>query len=671
MSVLLFNFAFMMKLATTNSVAHDSTRVITTRVIEVLADPCSHPWSLDRPTSTSCSVDDLMRLGGLTLIQRSSGFAGEVSMLGLRGGQLNSTIDGMKIHAACVDKMDPSTAYLELDNLDRMDVRSDGSDLRYGQNLGGSVNFTLKQPQFNRPLTSVVDASLESNAMARRLRLDLSGGTETMGIRAGYTMRTANDIKLGNNKALYGSGYTKHNLQVGGLWSLSPRSIVSATCIADVAQDVGYPALIMDTRKAVAFIGAITWRSTWSSTLSTSAKLYANTVNHSMDDDSRSVDQINSRSFMPGMYMPMVGTTQVWGFLAEGTLSANGGILRAVLDATTLSARATMDMIPLDKTVSTMSLINIGDAQINTVGLGATWEQELTSDLSFRLGSRVDVSTRAATDPSFRSVMSGYYPGVSINQTAAAFSVNACVSYAVCEELRVSTTVSRSERMPTHLELYGFWLYDPQANIVTIGRPDLKNESAIALDVSANARLETFTITSTAWVRQINNYIAPTSVTSTAETTITTPPTRTMGNIGSAVLAGFDVASRYSLSDWCSVQANIRGAWGQATDVKDPLPLIPPLQAGLRVILGNPIIQGEVYVSGAASQRRNSTIVLAEDTTPAWLRTDLVVSWKPLASLRIQVACTNLLDAMYHEHTSINNMPSRGRSFNVGMRVEL
>ncbi|MCX6140929.1 MAG: TonB-dependent receptor [Candidatus Kapabacteria bacterium] len=651
------------------AIAQDTLKTITVRTVVVEADPYSKPWRMDRPLSASSSVDDLMRLGGLSLIQRANGFAGEASMLGLRGGQMNTSIDGMKIHAACVDKMDPSTAYIELDNLSSMDVSSDATDLRYGQNLGGSVNFSLKQPTLATSLSSIVSMSTESNAALRRFRVDLSGGTETLGLRAGYTMRSADNMRAGDGQYISLSGFTKHNVQVGGLWKLSDRDALSATFIADVASDVGYPALIMDTRKADALIGAITWRSAWSPSINTSAKLYANSVTHTMDDYDRPLSQIASRAFMPNMHMPMLGTTHVFGLLAEGSIASSDNLIRTVIDVTYLDARATMSMIPLDTSVSTMQMTNIGDARVATAGVSASWEHSIDCDLSVRVGTRVDVSSRTLADASFRSVLGGYYPGMSLDRTAVALSVNVGAFYTVAEGVQLWTVVARSERMPTHLEMYGFWLYDPQANIVTIGRPDLANEKALSLDIGSTFRTDDMKLSVSGSMRHIDNYIAP--VPSTDVPTQGQPPTRYMGSIGGADLMGFNANATVSITPWCSMQASVLGTWGTGITINDPLPLIAPMQGMVRAVVGDPMLQGEIIVTAAVAQSRASRLILPEDNTASWARADVLLAWMPLSQLRIQFACTNLFDTFYHEHTSINNMPSRGRSLNVGFRAVL
>ena len=82
-------------------------------------------------------------------------------------------------------------------------------------------------------------------------------------------------------------------------------------------------------------------------------------------------------------------------------------------------------------------------------------------------------------------------------------------------------------------------------------------------------------------------------------------------------------------------------------------------------------MQGEIQFVTALAQHNASQLILVEDATAQWWTVNVLLAWRPAAIVSLQVSATNLLDAYYHEHTSINNMPARGRSLNVGMRVNL
>lgn len=648
--------------------AQDSVGTYVASEVVVHADELRQPWRLDRPVSTSASVDELMRLGGLTLVQRANGFAGEVSMMGLRGSQVNTTIDGMKIHSACVDKMDPSTAYIEVDNVSTMQINSTGSDLRYGQTLGGAVNFQLQQPRYSSPLTTIVDAAYESNA-SRRLRMEISGGSSDLAFRTGYTLRGAQNMVAGNGTILPLSGYAKQNLHMGLAWKPTASSEIEAMLVADHATNIGYPALLMDTRVADAVIGAVTWRERWSPGVRTSAKLYANGVNHTMDDYDRPLDQIRSRRFMPGMYMPMHGNTRVFGALLESTISTPETIYTLTIDATLQQASASMDMLALDSTVAPMHMSNLGDVRSGGLGLAATIDHSISCDVSIQGAARLDAGMCTLLDDHFRSMLSGYYPESSFPPTFLAPSLSLGGIWNAAEKLQLSLVLAYAQRRPTPLELYGFMLYDPQSNIITNGNPDLANERAMSVTAQITKRCNDVRLTGTIYMRSIANYIAPDPgvVQDRASAVIARP----LSNIGSALMTGFDVSCTVPLAPWLTMQAMARGCHGQSLTWNDPLPLIDPLRVTWRTIMGDPTLQAEVQFTGALRQSRASQLILPEDTTASWWTANVLLAWQPIPLIRLQLSATNLMDAYYHEHTSINNMPARGRSMNIAMRFQL
>lgn len=650
--------------------AQDTVRTYTASDIVVHADPLAQPWRLDRPLSTSASVDELMRMGGLTLVQRANGFAGEVTMRGLRGGQISTTIDGMKIHAACVDKMDPSTAYIEIDNVSAMQVDGDGSDLRYGQTLGGAVNFKLQQSRYATPLHSVIDGTLESNAAMRRLRVELGGGTKDISFRTGYTVREVRNMVAGNGAEVPLSGYSKQNLHVAAGWKPTASAEFEAMMIADHVRNVGYPALLMDTRHADAMIAALTWRERWSPFVQTSVKLYANTVDHVMDDYDRPIDQIMERRFMPGMYMPMRGATSVMGALMESAVVSAETVLGVTLDATLMRTSATMEMVPIDTSVTTMRMSNIGDVGVGTIGFAATLDHAVDCDLSVQASARIDAVVRTIHDELFKSILSGYYPGSTFASRAAVPALTAGGTWDVTDALQVALVLGYAERMPTHLELFGLMIYDPQADIVTNGNPDLRNERALSSTLQYRYNAGGIRIMGSMYLRLIDDYIAP-SPTTHVVWSESTPQTRTMANIGRALINGADVQCTMPVASWVTMQGTLRACWGKSITWNDALPLINPVTLTWRTVLGGPAVQGEIQFVTALAQHNASQLILVEDATAQWWTVNVLLAWRPAAIVSLQVSATNLLDAYYHEHTSINNMPARGRSLNVGMRVNL
>ena len=97
-------------------------------------------------TNQFSTLDNInARLDGMSLIKRGA-YALEPQMNGFSGGQLNVTIDGMKMFGACTDKMDPITSYIEPSNLKAIKLKSGTNCSENGCNIGGSVDMTLQEP---------------------------------------------------------------------------------------------------------------------------------------------------------------------------------------------------------------------------------------------------------------------------------------------------------------------------------------------------------------------------------------------------------------------------------------------------------------------------------------------------------------------------------------------
>jgi iron complex outermembrane receptor protein len=95
----------------------------------------------------------------------------EPQMNGFSGGQLNITIDGMKMFGACTDKMDPVTSYLEPANLEGITLGHGTNGNQYGNNIGGSIDLALKEPEkhSNRPFWSSLASGYESISNSRTI----------------------------------------------------------------------------------------------------------------------------------------------------------------------------------------------------------------------------------------------------------------------------------------------------------------------------------------------------------------------------------------------------------------------------------------------------------------------------------------------------------------------
>ena len=653
--------------------AQDTIGSMDAQSVVVYADGCETSCFTGVPSTSTRSIDELMQFGNAALVSRAA-MAGEPMIRGLKGGQIQLTIDGMKIHSACVDKMDPISAYVELNNLRTLEVSSGASDLRYGANLGGAMSFHMRAPAPHSPTTLNADVAYDLNSDLKQVRGRFESSYGDLSAQLTYTYRAANDYLAGGGTRIGHSSFEKHNASASFNYTIddatsSVSHTVSLSGIADIAPYIGYPGLLMDTRDARGYIGALTWASDWGSGMKTSFKAYMNVVDHTMDDYDRSVDEVMTRSFMPGMYMPMTGTTQTAGFLGEGTMMIGNGILHGTVDLSYVSARADMNMEPIDTSIAAMTMTNIGDARITTLGLNIAYETNLAEAWILRVNGRGDVSPRTLADPASRDILEAYLPGVQLDRTMTAWSATAAITYLVNESTVATLSATSLERLPTHLEMYGFWLYDPQSNFVTIGNADLATERSWGSEMRVEWSTPTIRTRASIYAQVIDRYIAPMPF-DDPNSSDSVPAVRYYTNIGQALLAGAEWTFDFTVTDILSIGGMTSYTYGQARDLDDPLPLISPLSLMLRSVFGTSELNMEVRMRSAAGQSRISSVIQPENATKAWITFDAIGTWRLIDNVTLVASLLNIADLRYHEHTSINDVSARGRSFMLTLRTQ-
>lgn len=634
---------------------------VTTRTIVVYADSSATAFFTGAPPRSLTSVCDFMAQAPIMLVHRAA-MAREPMIRGLRQSQITATIDGMKVHAACVDMMDPVTAYIELENISAMEVGLGSGDLKYGANLGASINFLTSKPSAGSPPSAAADANYESNAGNTRLRADVNGVFYGAASRIGYTFRRAGDFTAGGGRVVNLSGFEKHNVATSLSFPVDSMWECVGQVIYDVATDIGYPSLIMDTRRAEALITSVTLAGRWSAQTESSFKVYGNIVDHLMDDYLRSVEEIGSRGFMDSMYMPMRGLTRTIGVLSETRFTMNDAVLSVILDAWRLDAEAVMDMVHLNSSIAPMRLMNIGNARIHNAGVSVSYDRMLSNWL-LSVGGRIDFNAYDLLDPASVSVFSGFYPEAAVSGTAFAKSVSVTVLRPVFSNLTFAVTTGVNERLPSHLERYGFYLYQPQSNVVTTGRPDLNAERAWTSNVRAEYRLDEFRLAVSGFATAVENYIAPLIPADGLSMM------RNLGSIGRVGMYGSEFSTGYIISSAFSIAASVIYTRARASDAGDNLPLIQPFSMAGRFVLSGEGRSMEVRLRSALAQNFHSTKILSEDATPGWTILDISGHVDVFENLTLRVNIANIFDRLYHEHTSINNVPSRGRSFNIGLQT--
>jgi iron complex outermembrane recepter protein len=170
-------------------------------------------WSGIYNTAKTRPVEDHMSaISGLDMVTRAN-FAKDPVIRGLRDGRVNVLVDGMRMTPACVDGMDPITAYVESDNLQAIEIsRGQEAQPLASTAPGGSVNFAMARPVLNSGFTGSAETGYHTASSQHFLQSGLSYGGEQWAVRLSGTYRIAGDLIDGHNTRIHGSGLEKGNL---------------------------------------------------------------------------------------------------------------------------------------------------------------------------------------------------------------------------------------------------------------------------------------------------------------------------------------------------------------------------------------------------------------------------------------------------------------------------
>jgi len=209
-------------------------------------------------SSKFSSIDKInARLEGISLISRGA-YAMEPQMDGFSSGQINVTVDGMRMFGACTDRMDPVTSYVETGNLESFNITHGTAGSRNGNTVGGSFDMVLKEPEFGPGKGLQVESGIGYESVSNGINANgaLEVNREKWAFRTSGTYRKHGSYMGGDGLKVPFSYFEKFNLHSVARIALKNNNTLRFDVLLDDARDVGYPALPMDVGKARARIYA-------------------------------------------------------------------------------------------------------------------------------------------------------------------------------------------------------------------------------------------------------------------------------------------------------------------------------------------------------------------------------------------------------------------------------
>lgn len=635
----------------------DSARTVVLQEIAVTAKQKSQQQNLFNFFSTNKAAtteDILARFPELSLVRRGS-YGMEPVIRSFNSSQINLLLDGMRIHGACTDKMDPASIYIEPVNLNSIEVSTSGRSFLNGSSVGGNINMKLAEATCHEQPVFSGSAGTGYHTAARAFyqSVSMDYATSRWGLRASGTYRNANEYRDGSGKKVPFSQYEKVNYSLNGKLMLTNKAYLKVDLLADDGWKIGYPALPMDVGYANARIGAVSVvkednSGRWEKM---EAKLYANKVTHYMDD--------THRPNVP-IHMDMPGESVTKGFYAEGTKKSGRGKLTLRADASVTALAASMTMYQSGQ--SPMYMLTWPHNRQVQSGIAAQYVMRMDSITQIRLNGRADVSTFALTSQMGKDQLAVFnYTEASTNFFIPSLSLQ--VNRKLFGQLKGSLSVGINGRTPTASELFGFYLFNQFDGYDYIGNPALKQEWGQLAELTLSFQQSNWKAQATGYISRVKNYIFGAHTPSFSAMTIGAKGVKQNANIDQALLMGAEASVVYQPTARTQVVSTLKYAHGNDA-AGAPLPMMAPLRNISSVRYLFPKLWLQVELEMAAAQTRVSKAANERSTgsfTLYHFRAGYQSKIKNL-SWQLNAGVENIFDVYYREHLDWGNIARPGRN---------
>jgi len=649
----------------TNALAQTNNRPDTVRKSVqlhevIIRDKKSGNSLANKGADVQSSTDQVLKgIPAVELIYRGN-YAPEPMIYGLSAGEINVTLDGMKMFGACTDRMDPISSYVEPNNLKSISVNEGPGPDAEGSTVGGGINFKLNQPGLNasKEISGLIGAGYQTDANTTQTLGSLQYSTKRFAILVNGLYRSAQDYAAGGGEKILYSQYSKWNGGLSAKYQVNSHSYLNLNYLQDEGYNIGFPALTMDVRSAKAKIGAVDYLFTDSTKrlYYWDTKVYGNFIHHIMDNSKRPLSTIDS------MPMVMTGTSKTIGAYSEAFIKlGNSNIFRTKAEVYQNTLYADMTMYPMD--APEMFMLTLPDGQRSVAGIDLSDNISLSNKWSASFGGRAEYDRSDITTSLGKAQLSTIYTGAP-DRTDLLYNLFANTSYKVTDKWTLNLAIARGMRSSTLKELYGVYLFNRTDNYDYGGNPALRNEQSENGTISATYRSEKFSIEAKAFSYLFQNYIAGEVLQGGMPINPGAYGVKQCVNIPSANMDGCELKGNVVISKtlgFLSVNTFTYGEDGNG----NALPLIAPFRSvnTLQYSFQKYYLYLESITEAA---QKHASSFYGETSSPPFS----ILNFKAARrfdmgknQLECSIEVADVLDTYYYEHLDVFNVPRPGRDF--------
>jgi iron complex outermembrane receptor protein len=640
-------------------------------------------------------IGDMLRSQANVSGIRKGGTGLDPVIRGFKFGQLNVQVnEGQKIESACPNRMDPPTAHIDVDDLQKVEIFKGPYALRFGPNFGGVVHLHTWPVIRTEKFAAHVKAATgyESAWQGMKQHLSVSGGNRLFLIRLSGNYKKYGDYHDGNGN-IVSSSFERYNMN--GLLCINPweKNTFSLNYDFAVGENLDFPALPMDERldKTNLYSFDYLYDNPQQLIRSIHIKAYRSDVNHEMDNKQRPVsDTVVAISTINAVNS---------GYRAEISLGILGGNLHAGNDMEIINkdGERVKNMV-MQPTLPVKSEKLWDNAYIRNFGFFAEFSRSIKRFTSVA-AIRFDLNSATSNPLSWENMQGqAVYYEEDVNSSYANLSFSLGADWLLRKNVSLGLSAGRGVRSPDMTERYIILLPIGYDNYDYLGNPGLLPEKNHQADISLKWTIPVAgMIKGTVFYSYITDYISGEMV----PESVVKPQTagvygvKQFVNLDEVWLAGFELMYHSPVKNTWLLEATAGYTYavnplatsyiienGEVTgseEVKnDPLYEIPPPEGSLRFSwkFFNGSLVPQVNLRAVAMQNRVSR-AYEEKTSPGFMLAGISLFYRFNEALEVSAGVDNLFDNAYYEHLNRTMIGTRedyyepGRNVYITLRFEL
>ncbi|MCC9620554.1 TonB-dependent receptor [Thalassospira sp. MA62] len=539
----------------------------------------------------SDGADYLKSLPGMTA-GRSSGHGLELFLRGQSQNQLNVIADDAFIFGGCPNRMDPPSAYLDIDSFDEITITRGYQTVLNGPGAtGGAIVLKRHAPELGEAfsVSGNITGGFDTNSQTWNSGMNMTGGTQDAYVRAHASYRDADNYEDGNGNDVR-SAYEDRS---GGMtigFTPGDSHLYFSYDKNRVDDSLGMmmdaPLSDSDTFRAgfeTTFDSGIVRRIDVSS--------YASLVDHVMDNYSLRTSPVPSM-MNPSPFRSVDSSSDTYGGKVETDLALGGQIVTTSVEYRRNNRDADRSQGASESTINTLQSVMWPDITADEVGLAAETTFDLDNANRLVVGGRYDFvvvdygragQVAAGSGQSANDLYRQFYGTDADRHTEHNFGGLLRFEHDLDDSMTLFTGVSRAVRTADATER-GIASYMAMMgnNMSMVGNPNLSPEKHHQFDLGFTKHTASWSFTGSAYVNHVNDYILRDSARGQDGVLLSATGATVYRNID-ALLSGLEIQGEWDVTPDINISGNATYTYGQNLDDDTALAQIAPLQGALGV----------------------------------------------------------------------------------------